>query len=665
MEKNLDIIYNLEYLVIVPKMTKDLYEGINNTFGNSILINNNVEDLNFIINFINKNNFRQLVFIDFQEEYTQIINGLNSNHEIKFIYTGSLASLSDPFRLYTFNGVHKFYENKIASSIGFVDDAFYITLKNKGENVFKIELETNRLEKKQIIKSQIGLLNNEGDAKHSFYNELSAIKLSNKYVANVYKPNKITKKFIDLFNIKNIVSNDIDNLISTNEVNLYINFTNNDISFFLKSMDLGIPCILGNNDFLNDYPKLKDYLMVKSDDNIDEISTKIDEVIKNKNNIFKEYEIYRKKYSKKVIELKNKFIGKNNNEYKEKNYEKLISIIVPVYNVEKYLENSLNSILDAVVKDCEILIINDGSTDNSEDIITKFVKKYPKIIRYIKQENHGLGNVRNVALKEAKGKYIASIDSDDTIDPYFFRDCIDYLKKDIDIVIYDFETITNNEKYQTPAIDPIFKNENRYEGILYTTIMPSTCNKIVKKSLYEKLNIKYIEDKYEDLSTNPFVLFEAKTLKYFPKGYYEYYIRENSIMRSSAGYSMIDIIKIVNDRLNKYKESISVEEEKFKYYTFSWRIEQFVMNQLYDMNDEELKKYIKYIYDNVYEILINIFEDNYYNSMLNKLNNEELVRFIKERNESFKNKDLEKFIRNKVKCNNIYKLTPAMVLYGD
>ena len=99
--------------------------------------------------------------------------------------------------------------------------------------------------------------------------------------------------------------------------------------------------------------------------------------------------------------------------------------------------------------------------------------------------------------------------------------------------------------------------------------MPSTCNKIVKKSLYEKLNIKYIEDKYEDLSTNPFVLFEAKTLKYFPKGYYEYYIRENSIMRSSAGYSMIDIIKIVNDRLNKYKESISVEEEKFKYYTFS------------------------------------------------------------------------------------------------
>ena len=88
MKKDLDIIYNLEYLVIVPKMTKDLYENIHETFENTILIDNNVEDLNFIIDFINKNNFRQLIFVDFQEEYTQIINGLNNSHEIKFIYTG-------------------------------------------------------------------------------------------------------------------------------------------------------------------------------------------------------------------------------------------------------------------------------------------------------------------------------------------------------------------------------------------------------------------------------------------------------------------------------------------------------------------------------------------------------------------------------------------------
>ena len=128
---------------------------------------------------------------------------------------------------------------------------------------------------------------------------------------------------------------------------------------------------------------------------------------------------------------------------------------------------------------------------------------------------------------------------------------------------------------------------------------------------------------------------------------------------------MIDIIKVVNDRLVKYKNSISVEESKFKYYTFSWRIEQFIMNQLYYMDESELKKYTKYIYENVYEILVEVFDSNYYKSMLNKLNNLELANFIKERNEAFKNKKIEQFVKDKKKNNNIYKLTPAMVLYGD
>ena len=89
------------------------------------------------------------------------------------------------------------------------------------------------------------------------------------------------------------------------------------------------------------------------------------------------------------------------------------------------------------------------------------------------------------------------------------------------------------------------------------------------------------------------------------------------------------------------------------------------MNQLYDMDESELKKYTKYIYENVYEILVEVFDSNYYKSMLNKLNNLELANFIKERNEAFKNKKIEQFVKDKKKNNNIYKLTPAMVLYGD
>ena len=83
------------------------------------------------------------------------------------------------------------------------------------------------------------------------------------------------------------------------------------------------------------------------------------------------------------------------------------------------------------------------------------------------------------------------------------------------------------------------------------------------------------------------------------------------------------------------------------------------------MDEPELKKYTKYIYENVYEILVEVFDSNYYKSMLNKLNNLELANFIKERNEAFKNKKIEQFVKDKKKNNNIYKLTPAMVLYGD
>ena len=101
-----------------------------------------------------------------------------------------------------------------------------------------------------------------------------------------------------------------------------------------------------------------------------------------------------------------------------------VSVIIPVYNVENYVAKCIDSVLSFKHKDIEILIVNDGSTDGSEEVCMQYVKKYPDLVRYIKQENHGLGNVRNVILKNAKGKYIASIDF------YFFK--INVLDKSLD-----------------------------------------------------------------------------------------------------------------------------------------------------------------------------------------------------------------------------------------
>ena len=666
-EKNLDIIYNKKYLVIVPSMTSDLLESFKYSFKNVVLMKNDLDDLEFMIDFINKNNFKKLIFVDFQVEYEQLIARLKVEPKIDFIFTRSLGALTDKFIYDVFMKVYELYR-QYNSSLGLLDKGLFDSLKRQKEKVkyLMIDIE-EKCEEVEYKNTTIGLLNNEEDPKHSFYNELSAIKLIDNMKPKICKPTKVTKEFLKAFEINYVVVNSNDSLLEGNIVNLYINFAANNNSIFFKSMDKGIPCILGNVDFLDNYKYLKDMLVVSSDDNINEIAAKIKLVIENREKICREYKKFRKDYSEKSKETVEDFLNfKINNRVGVTDKDELLmTVVVPVYNVEKYLANSLDSIIEASIDDMEILVVNDGSTDNSEEIILKYQKMYPKLIRYIKQENHGLGNVRNVGLKEARGKYIASIDSDDTINPLFFEETLKYMKEDIDIIICDWLTVTDETRYETAALDYIFADINRYEGLLYTTIMPSTCNKIVKKSLYEELDLTYIEDKFEDLSTNPFVMLRAETIKYINKPYYEYYIRSNSIMRTKPGLSMIDIIKNVNERLEKYKDYINVDIEKFKYYTFSWRIEEYVINQLYTIDEEEIDNYVKYMTINLKAIMLDTFNNSLYKERLNTLKTKELKDYIVKRNKAFEKGTLTKFIKNARKDDKYYKLTPPIIYYGE
>ena len=540
-------------------------------------------------------------------------------------------------------------------------------MKKNHDNVTYINLDIAKAKKvpEKYDKEMIGILNDQHSPLHSFYNELSAIKLTNHYKVKLAKPNKITRNFLKLFRIKHKITSK-NNLHLENAVNLYVNFSNDIETTILKSFDSNTPCILGNTNIFDDYKYLKENLVLKSDDNVNEIAEKIKLVSENRDKILEEYNSFRKSYtekSKKTIEefLERKIMPKAKKESKQP----LLSIIVPVYNTEQYLRNCLNSILDAGIEDMEILIINDGSTDNSEKIILKYQKNFPKIIRYIKQKNHGLGSVRNLGLKEARGKYIASVDSDDTINIEFLDSALEYLEHDVDIVVYDWLTITNTEKYKTDASDYIFNNDswNRYEALLYTTIMPSACNKIVKKELFKDLDIKYIEDKFEDLSTTPFVLLKAETIKYINRPYYEYYIRSGSIMRTKPGYSMIDVIKLVDERLKKYNEYINVNIEDFKYYTYSWRIEEYVLNQLYTIDEEEIAEFTKYLNKNFKTIMLDVFNGNKYQEMLEKLP-KEYKEYIDKRNKAIKANRLAKFIKDAREKNEYYTITPAIIYYG-
>ena len=664
--KDSSYIYNKKFIVVVPTMSLEYLEELNYSFGNTIIFDN-TKNLNSTINFINENNFEQIIFVDYQLEYYDIINSLKNKNKVKLIFTKAMGAFSNPFIYSLFKGILDLYSKFNIDKIGFLDRNLYETLNGKNINCCHIILDIDiKEDNDNFSEKSVGLLNDEENPRHSFYNELSALKFKD-YFASLYNISKRTKKFMKLFDIKYKTQSEIENVYKNNLVNLYVNFTDNNNMVFIKSMDNNVPCILGNNELLEDSKYLNSMLVVNSDDNINEISEKIELVKKNRKKIISEYKKFREIYSKKSKKSISDFLGFDLIKKRDVDFHNLIlTIVVPVYNTEKYLDKCLKSILKALPHNLrnksEILIINDVSKDNSEQIILEYKNKYPKLINYVKQKNHGLGNVRNVALKNAKGKYIASIDSDDTINKSFFKDSIPYINDNIDVIIYDWLSITDTSKFETPAIEWIFNDINRYEGLLYTTIMPSTCNKIIKKELYDNLNIKFMEDKYEDLSTNPFIMLSAETIKYINKPYYEYYIRSNSIMRSSAGYSMIDVLKEVDNRLNKYIEYVNVDIEKFKFYTYSWRIEEFIFNQLYTIDDSELNMFIKKI-NEIKDIIQSVFDNKYYENMLNTINNKNMVQYIKKRNKEFKNNNLNHFIKG-IRNKEYYKLTAPIIYFG-
>lgn len=660
---NKDLIYNIDCLVCIPKEYEhhaDIYE---HNFKYVYILETNYRETMSFIDFVNKNNIREVILIDYRLEYEMITEQLSSTIKISTIITFDLASLTTEYAITVHDAVVNLYENKKISKIGLLDKNLYLLFKTKFEQSYYICLDVPKTKQKDIKKKGIAILSDANDAKHSYYNSLSAIKLL-KETSNLLNPIDLVKNFNKEFKIKAQDYKTIQDLIQASEVVLYVNFCNSDNTIFIKCMDMGVPCILGNNTLLKGTP-LQKLLQVNSDDDINEIAAKIQEVKNNKEIILKEYQTYRKEYSDKCKNSIEKFVSTNIEIPKENEYEKLLTIGIPVYNVEAYIAKCIDSVLRFNDKDVEILIVNDGSTDRSEEVVLKYQQKYPNRIRYIKQENHGLGNVRNVILENAKGKYIASIDSDDVINKNFFEEAWKSLKNDVDMVICDWLSIFNNkEKFPTPALDNNLQFENNYKKILYSTIMPSACNKIVKKDLYKRIGLRFIEGlKFEDLGTNPIVLNQVQTIRYINKPYYEYTIRQNSIMRTKVEYNMIDVLKLLEERINQYITK-PFNKKEFMAYVFFWRVEESIINQLYELETEARRKMIDYMYENIFPVLEQLYFDNEYVSMMIERIDNKTKEYILERNKEILNKNLEAYLDKKIEEKSYKILTPALILYN-
>lgn len=662
--KNKDLIYNIDCLVCIPKEYEkqaDIYEY--NFKYVYILETNYKETINFI-EFVLRNNVKEIELIDYRLEYEMIIERLYDKVKFNSIITFDLASLTAEYCLTVHDAVINLYQNNKIEKIGVLDKNLHLLLQTQFERSYLILLDIPKEENTRPSRSGIAVLNSSEDAKHSYYNCLSAIKLAHE-TANLCKQTDLVKKFNHKFKIEAKKFPTLEDALEASEIALYINFCNSNNTMFLRCMDLGIPCVVGNNTLFEEGSALKQFLQVKSDDDIDEIAAKIQQVRDNKEKILEEYQTYRQNYSaasKKSIE---NFLSVSLPIHETKKYEKMLTIGIPVYNVEEYVAKCIESVLNFKNKDIEIVIVNDGSTDGSEEVILKYQNRYPNLIRYIKQENHGLGNARNVILKNAKGKYIASIDSDDVIQKKFFEEAWTSLENDVDMVICDWLSIfSKEEKFPTPALDNNLQMESNYKKILYSTIMPSACNKIVKKELYERIGLQFIEGlKFEDLGTNPIIMNQLETIQYINKPYYEYTIRQNSIMRTKVEYHMIDVLRLLEERMNQYITK-AYNKKEFMAYVFFWRVEESIINQLYDLEEDERNKMIDYMYDNIFPILEQLYKDNEYVDTMIKRVDEETKNYILERNEAILNKTLETYLEEKIakKCYKI--LTPALILYN-
>ena len=201
----------------------------------------------------------------------------------------------------------------------------------------------------------------------------------------------------------------------------------------------------------------------------------------------------------------------------------MFSVIVPVYNVEQYLDKCLASILGQTYKDFECIVVDDGSPDNSSAIIDKYVKQDQRF-KVIHQQNMGLSAARNAGLDIAKGDYIAFIDSDDYIaDDYLEKFALKIASTDADIVICGFINVFKDYQktvcFEAPSTEVIKQN-------ILADIWPSfPWNKCYKKYLFE--NIRFPVGKiFEDLLTIPELCLRAKTIVCIPDNLY-YYNRQN------------------------------------------------------------------------------------------------------------------------------------------
>lgn len=241
--------------------------------------------------------------------------------------------------------------------------------------------------------------------------------------------------------------------------------------------------------------------------------------------------------------------------------KELVSIIVPIYNVESYLKRAVDSILGQSYTDIEVILVDDGSPDNCGKICDEYAKQDERV-KVIHKENGGLSDARNAGLDVAKGEYIAFVDSDDYIDPDFIRNLYGYLiKEKADVAMCSYEEVGTDKEMPEHISDKASEvcSRDRLLSNMYdanhqdATYFIVAWNKLYKASLWK--DIRFPKGKiHEDEATTYKIYDKCTRGVYFHSPMYKYCVAPDSITRAKFNIKRLDWMDALTDRIAFFRE---------------------------------------------------------------------------------------------------------------
>ena len=243
--------------------------------------------------------------------------------------------------------------------------------------------------------------------------------------------------------------------------------------------------------------------------------------------------------------------------------KEIVSVIIPVYNVEQYIEKCIYSVINQSYKNLEIILINDGSTDRSGIICDKY-EKIDKRIKVVHKKNGGLSSARNVGLNLATGEYIMFIDSDDFVENTIVEDLyLSCYKNDVEISICNYRYANEKDiKDSEENVEYVYDEIEKFDKMFFEEkFFWMAWGKLYKSTLFN--NFRFKENQiYEDFYLIPRVMLNTSKIVYITKSLYNYTVRKESIMGNWTFKINKDLISIIDENINYFKKKCKNYKQK-------------------------------------------------------------------------------------------------------